>query len=71
MAGVNDMMLWMRIFSRYLAGGIGGLLIYAGLPPDLANEIKNDPEIVAGIGLALAALIEWVTVVARRRGWKT
>lgn len=71
MVGMNDMMLWMRILTRYLVGALGGLLIYAGLPADIVNEVKNDPEILAGIGLAVAALVEWITVVVRKRGGKT
>ena len=65
------MLLWTRIISRYLVGAMGGVLVYAGLPHDVVAAIKNDPELTAGIGLALAALIEWLTVVARRRGWLT
>ena len=68
---MNDMMLWMRILTRYLVGALGGLLIYAGLPADIVNEVKNDPEILAGIGLAVAALVEWITVVVRKPGGKT
>lgn len=71
MAGVKIMGLWFRILARYLVGVIGGLLAYAGLPAEVVDMVKSDPEIAAGIGLALAALIEWLTVIARRRGWLT
>lgn len=63
--------LWVRIASRYLIGALAGTLIYAGLPADLVEAIRNDPEIATGVTLALAAFVEWVTVVARRRGWLT
>lgn len=63
--------LWVRIAARYLVGAIGGLLLYAGLPADLVHMVKSDPEFMAGIGIALAALVEWATVFARRRGWFT
>lgn len=63
--------LWTRILSRYLIGALGGLLIYAGLPADVVAMIKSDPEITAGVGIAMAALVEWLTVVARRNGWLT
>lgn len=63
--------LFVRIMARYLVGILGGVLLYAGLPADMVEMIKADPEITAFIGLAVAALVEWVTVVARRRGWLT
>lgn len=63
--------LWTRILARYLVGALAGLLLYAGLPADVVAMVKNDPEITAGIGLAVAALVEWLTVQARRRGWLT
>ena len=61
--------LWARILSRYFVGVLAGLLLYAGMPVDVVDAIKNDPELVAGVTIALAGLIEWMTVVARRRGW--
>lgn len=63
--------LWTRILARYLVGALAGLLLYAGLPADVVAMVKSDPEITAGIGLAVAALVEWLTVLARRRGWLT
>ena len=63
--------LWTRILARYLVGALAGLLLYAGLPADVVAMVKSDPEITAGIGLAVAALVEWLTVQARRRGWLT
>lgn len=63
--------LWTRILTRYLIGGIAGLLAYAGLPPDVIEAVRSDPEIVAAVALALAGAVEWLTVVARRRGWLT
>ena len=66
-----EMGLWVRIFSRYLVGALAGLLLYAGLPADVVAAIKNDPEVTAGVGLGIAALTEWATMIARRRGWMT
>lgn len=63
--------LWTRILARYLVGALAGVLIYAGLPTDLVATVKADPEITTGATLAVAALVEWVTVMARRRGWLT
>lgn len=63
--------LWTRILARYLVGALAGLLLYAGLPADVVAMVKSDPEITAGIGIAVAALVEWLTVQARRRGWLT
>lgn len=63
--------LWTRILARYLVGALAGLLLYAGLPADVVAMVKSDPEITAGIGIAVAALVEWLTVLARRRGWLT
>ena len=63
--------LWTRILARYLVGALAGLLLYAGLPADVVAMVKSDPEITAGFGLAVAALVDWLTVLARRRGWLT
>ncbi len=63
--------LWMRIAARYLIGALAGVLVWAGLPAEVVEMIRQDPEIVTGVTLALAALVEWVTVVARKRGWLT
>lgn len=63
--------LWARILARYLVGALAGLLLYAGLPTDVVATVKADPEITAGVGIAVAALIEWLTNVARKRGWQT
>ena len=63
--------LWTRIAARYLIGALAGMLAWAGMPAEVVDMIVQDPEIVAGVTLALAAGVEWVTVVARRRGWLT
>jgi hypothetical protein len=63
--------LWLRIAARYLIGGMAGLLAYAGMPADVIDVIRQDPEIVTGVTLALVATVEWVTVEARKRGWLT
>jgi hypothetical protein len=63
--------LWMRIAARYLIGGVAGLLVYAGLPPEVVDVLRDDPEIVTAVTLALVAGVEVVTVVARRKGWLT
>ena len=63
--------LWSRILARYLIGALAGLLAYAGLPPEVIEAVRTDPEIFAGVTLLMAGLVEWVTTVARRRGWLT
>lgn len=63
--------LLIRILGRYAVGALAGLLAYAGLPPAVIDAIRNDPEIAALIGIGVAALIEWATMVARRHGWLT
>lgn len=68
---VSDMGLWTRILTRYLIGVIAGGLLWAGVPPDVIEMVRNDPEIVAAVSIALAALVERLTVIARRRGWLT
>ena len=63
--------LWTRILARYFVGGMVGVLIYAGLPADMIDLVKNDPEVMAGVTVAIGAGVEGVTVLARRRGWLT
>lgn len=63
--------LWARILGRYIVGALIGLLAYAGLPADVIELVKNDPEITAGVTLAVAGVIEWATTVARKKGWLT
>jgi hypothetical protein len=63
--------LWARIAARYLIGALGGLFAYAGLPPSVVDAVRQDPEITAGVTLALVAGVEWATVFARKRGWLT
>jgi len=63
--------LWTRIIGRYVVGILVGLLAYANLPADWLEMVKSDPEITTGVTLAVASLIEWLTVQARRRGWLT
>ncbi len=63
--------LWTRILARYLVGALIGLLAYAGLPTEVVDLVKNDPEITAGVTLAVAGVIEWATMVARKKGWLT
>lgn len=63
--------LWMRIAARYLIGALAGVLVWAGLPAEVVEMIMQDPEIVTGVTLALVAFVEWITVVARKRGWLT
>lgn len=62
------MMLLARIFLRYPAGFLLGLTL---LPPEVIEAIKNDPDMVALVGIALTGAVELVTVIARRLGWKT
>ena len=61
-------MVYTRILMRYLAGI---LLAREIVPPWLADQIANDPEIAAGVGLALAAVAEGAYALAKKIGWKT
>lgn len=63
--------LWTRILARYLVGGMVGVLAYAGLPADVIDMVKSDPEVTAAVTLAVGAGVEGLTVLARRRGWLT
>jgi hypothetical protein len=63
--------LWSRILGRYLVGALIGLLAYAGLPADVIDLVRNDPEITLAVTVFVGGVIEWVTVQARKRGWLT
>lgn len=63
--------LFLRIVFRYL---LIPLLLWAGVPPDLAHQILNDPDVMQLLVLgipAAGALIEGWTWWARRRGRMT
>lgn len=57
-----------RILLRYLSGA---MLAYGLLPPEMADQIAADPDLVAALGAALAVLTEGVYAVAKKRGWTT
>ena len=57
-----------RIILRYPAGLLLGLTL---LPPDVIEAIKNDPDLVALVGIGLTAAIELYYKIAKRRGWRT
>lgn len=61
-------MLLARIILRYPAGLLLGL---AFVPPEVIEAIKNDPDMVALVGLGLTGAVELLTVIARRLGYKT
>lgn len=57
---------YIRIALRYLAG----YLVFKNLiPAEWAEMIANDPDIVAGIGVVLALVVEGFYVMAKRFGW--
>lgn len=67
------MSVYARIISRYLIGGVilGWLAARGYIPQDVVDTIKNDPEFTAAVAGVLAVIVEFVTVMARRLGWKT
>lgn len=65
----------MGVFIRILLRVIAGFLIGRGLPVDWANEIVNDPSVLATAEVTIGAIIWGVTelfyAAARRFGWRT
>ena len=57
-----------RIILRYLAAA---LVTYGLVPVDVGAQIAMDPDLIALLGLTLAALVELVYNLAKRRGWAT
>jgi len=57
-----------RIILRYLAAA---LVTYGIVPVDVGAQIAMDPDLIALLGLALAAAVEGVYTLAKRRGWAT
>jgi hypothetical protein len=53
---------------RYLAAA---LVTYGIVPVDVGAQIAMDPDLIALLGLTLAALVELVYKLAKRRGWAT
>lgn len=57
-----------RILLRYV---VGYLVIRSLIPQDIADQIANDPDIAAALGIALAAIVEGFYALAKRKGWRT
>ena len=57
-----------RIILRYLAAA---LVTYGIVPVDVGAQIAMDPDLIALLGLTLAALVELIYNLAKRRGWAT
>ena len=57
-----------RIILRYLAAA---LVTYGLVPVDVGAQIAMDPDLIALLGLTLAALVELIYNLAKRRGWAT
>ena len=57
-----------RIILRYLAAA---LVTYGIVPVDVGAQIAMDPDLIAMLGLTLAALVELIYNLAKRRGWAT
>jgi len=53
---------------RYLAAA---LVTYGLVPVDVGAQIAMDPDLIALLGLTLAAAVEGVYALAKRRGWAT
>lgn len=65
----------MGVFIRIILRVLAGILIGWGLPYDWANEIINDPSVIATAevlaGAALWGVTELFYAAARRFGWQT
>ncbi|MBB3396890.1 hypothetical protein [Rhizobium sp. BK060] len=61
-------MAYGRIALRYIAGY---LVLKSILPQDIADMVAQDPDIAAVIGAAIAAGVEGLYALAKRRGWAT
>jgi hypothetical protein len=57
-----------RIILRYLAAA---LVTYGIVPVDVGAQIAMDPDLIALLGLTLAALVELIYTLAKRCGWAT
>lgn len=57
---------YIRIGLRYVSGY---LVFKAILPPDIADMLANDPEVVAVIGAVIAGCVEGAYALARKFGW--
>ena len=57
-----------RIILRYLAAA---LVTYGLVPVDVGAQIAMDPDLIAMLGLTLAASVELIYNLAKRRGWAT
>jgi hypothetical protein len=57
-----------RIILRYLAAA---LVTYGIVPVDVGAQIAMDQDLIAMLGLTLAALVELIYNLAKRRGWAT
>lgn len=54
-----------RIVLRYVIGGA-----IAGSAA-IGDQLATDPDIVMGVSALIGLAVEWVYVVAKRRGWAT
>jgi len=57
-----------RIILRYLAAA---LVTYGIVPVNVGDQIAMDPDLIALLGLTLAASVELSYKLAKRRGWAT
>ena len=63
---MGDIAPIIRIGLRYISGY---LVFKAIIPPDIADMLANDPEVVAVIGAAIAGTVEFFYILAKRLGW--
>ncbi len=54
---------WARIALRYGIGYLAG--------SEIGEQLALDDDLVMGLGMAAAAIVEGVYVLAKRKGWAT
>lgn len=59
---------FIRVGLRYVAGY---LVIKNLIPPEIADLLANDPDIVVGVGVALTVAVEGAYALAKKLGWRT
>ncbi len=63
---------WIRILIRY---GSGALVAYGVMSGALARELQGDPDVVAGLEIAVGVIAGLATeiyyILAKKYGWPT
>jgi len=63
---MGDIAPIIRISLRYISGY---LVFKSIIPPDIADMLANDPELVAFFGVVVASVVEFFYVLAKKFGW--